>query len=89
MYNTSKLPRDTEITLRVLCDMYPMNKELIDDALEEALDSQYRDIMREDIGLYRGYAHSPLCTMMGEITYKLAKHRTKCMLCKRFELPTE
>ena len=89
MYNTSKLPRDTEITLRVICDMYPMNKELIDDALDEALDPPYRDIMREDIGLYRGYAKSPLSSMMGEFTYKSFKYRTKLMLCKRFNLPTE
>ena len=88
MYNTSKLPIETEFALRKLCENYPEYKYLIDDALEEALDPEYREIMREDISLYRGYYNSPLCSMMGVHTYQTSKYRAKLMLCDRFNLPT-
>lgn len=88
MYNRSKLPIETEFALRKLCENYPEYKYLIDDALEEALDQEYREMMREDISLYRGYANSPLSSMMGERTYKNSKYRAKLMLCDRFNLPT-
>lgn len=88
MYNNSKLPITTEYSLRKLCANYPMHKELIDDALEEALEPIYRETMREDIGLYRGYNKSPLLGLISEKAYKEDKYRTKIMLCRRFNLPT-
>lgn len=88
MYESGRLPITTEFSLRKLCANYPVNKELIDDALEEALEPIYREKMREDIGLYRGYHRSPLADIMSENAYRNDKHRAKIMLCRRFNLPT-
>lgn len=82
----SRLPIVTELALRKILSEYPINKDLIDDALEEAIDPGCRKVIREDIALGRGYASSPIGNLMCEMSYKREKFRAKLSLARRFGL---
>lgn len=81
----SRLPDSTEREIRRLCSEYPEHKELIDDALEEALDAGVVKPMLEDLALGRGYNKSSIY-YMGATSYKEEKYRAKLCIAQRFGL---